>query len=306
MENSFVMPLKPCYDVVIIIPTLPKKPNQKRVEKIVDIIMKNPPKGLSWNIYLAYEGRDWNDAVNIALEAILPTVTKGFILLDDDSFPLPNWADKLVDYIESYPDSILQFCLLDKKGFYEQSYFSYVDKCSRALDRIISKSTPRSDAQKLFAYTSVVKTSYYKKLKKPVKASYACFSAVLIPQKVYKSVGKIEDSKNIIYAEDVDFSFRAMQKGYQSYIIPQYVFHLRGTTKGKKPAEYMNKIDSTNEWLYSKWFANPDFVNYLKKQGFTKYFAFRFIWNSSARFLKHRVKNNKFASNFAERLELVV
>lgn len=306
MKNTFVLPQQKSYDVVIIIPTLPKQPNQRWIEKIITLIKQSPPKSLSWNIYLAYEGNDWNDAVNIAFGRLNPIVSKGFILMDDDSFPLPNWADSLAGYIHEYPSSLLQFCLLDTKGFYNQYFFCQVDGCSRTFNKCMRKASAHKRIRELCSYTRVSKSSYYKKLKKPVKSAFACFSGVYIPKSVYEALGQVASSHEIIYHEDVDFSFKAMEKGFSSFIIPQYVLHLSGGTKLKKPVEYINKLNFSDKWLYEKWFTNNKFICELKKQGFTKRLVFRFLWASSITFLKHRLKNYRFAHNFAERLEIVV
>jgi GT2 family glycosyltransferase len=300
------MPKQSSYDVVIIIPTLPKQPNLQWVDTIIQLIKQSPPKDLSWNIYLAYEGRDWNEAVNTAFERVKNCVNKGFILLDDDSFPLPNWADKLANYIQEYPSSLLQFCLIDKKGFFNQYYFSQVDKCSRTFNKLIRKSTAYKDPRELYGYTMVTKAAYYKNLKEPVKSAFAGFSGVFIPKIIYETVGQVAIANNIIYNEDVDFSFRALEKGFSSFIIPQYVLHLCGSTKLKKSIEYTNKVNSSDKWFYEKWFTNNQFINKLRQRGFIKRLVFRFLWTSSTRFFKHRVNKHRFAHNFAERLEVML
>lgn len=300
------MPQQSSYDIVMIIPTVDKEPNQQRVKSIIKLIEQNPLQGLTWNIYLAYEGRDWNEAVNIALQRVASMVNVGFIFLDDDSFPLPHWSDNLADYINDYPSTMLQFSLLDKKGFYPQYFFGKVDNCSRAFNKFLSKLTPRSDVTDLNPYTMIVKHSYYTKLKKPVKAPFACFSAIFIPKNVYEAVGSVEASVDIVYGEDLDFCFRAKEKGYNSIVIPRHVLHLCGTTKLNKSPEYIKKIDCSNKWLCDKWFARNQFVKGLQEQGFIKPFFFVFLYRSSVTFLKHRMKNHEFAKNFTERLELLI
>jgi GT2 family glycosyltransferase len=303
MENRFVMPHQSSYDVVIIIPTIEKSPNQQRVETIINLIQQNPLQGLTWNIFLAYEGRDWNEAVNKAFQQVAPTVKLGFIFLDDDSFPLPHWSDNLIDYINDYPSTLIQFCLLDKKGFYSQYYFSQVDNCSRTFNKLISKLTPHSDTTDLNNYIMIAKTAYYTKLKKPVKAPFACFSAVFVPKQIYETIGGVKASNDIVYSEDLDFCFRAMNEGYNSIVIPRHILHLVGTTKLKKPEEYIKKISASTKWLCDKWFTKNKFVNSLEKQGFIKPLTFMFLWRNSAKFLRHRAKNHEFLKNFTERLE---
>ena len=114
MKNKFVYPdTEKCYDVVIMITTLPKAENKTRTKKVLELIEKYPPP-MSYNVYLAYEGKDWADAVNIGFKRLLPRVKYGLILLDDDSFPMEDWMQGFETAIKH--NCILQFAIVNPYG----------------------------------------------------------------------------------------------------------------------------------------------------------------------------------------------
>lgn len=264
MKNRFILKNSvKKYDFVIVIPTIFKEENNKRVEKIIELINKYPPpKNFTWNIYLAYEGNDWNEAINISFERLKSKVNKGFLLMDDDAFPTLKWMNNFEDYIKKYKNSILQFALIDKMGIIRWETKIYkLSRLSMAflafyffpffLKKYVSHST-----KYLYNHLPIL----------PIKIHAACFSTVFIPKKILLSIGKVIQNKKVMYGEDWDFCYRALMKGFTIYKIPREVFHNLATTKSGKKMGKINKIYYSDIFLYNKWFTNKEFIKKLREE----------------------------------------
>lgn len=299
MNNSFVFSdTGRAYDLIVIIPTLPRPENQKRLAEVIKLIESFPPSKWSWNIYLAYEGSDWGDAVNIAITRLRERVTKGFILLDDDDFPMRGWLDGIEGYAIEYPDSLFQFSMLINGKVYWTPRVYRLGPLAMALSALCfyhraqtKKHIPLYFLNADYKYRSSLPAS-------PRKILHACTSAIFIPLSVYDAIGQIAVNENINYCEDTDYSFRAWMNGFQVYRIPGRVRHFIGTTKSTKSPEYVSKISYSQLWLYGKWFTQRAFVEKITQEGFLEsrgvapkltwamlkniFYSFLFTRNSSA------------------------
>jgi len=278
MKNRFLFNNRKKVDFIIIIPTVAKEKNQKRVEKILELIIKYPPKKFSYNIYLAYKGKDWNEAVNNSFKKLKNKVKEGFLLLDDDSFPLPGWMDDFERFVYKYKNSILQFNLVDTNGII--AWGRKLLKLNKLAMAFLSFWFSPLFIAKFKPYARSISV---RKKTKVTRIHTAGFSAVFVPIKILNEIGGVKDRKednNIVYHEDSDFCYRAFMKGYFSYEIPRKVLHIGFVTKSKKVYEKMDKEEYSRIWLVKKWYTNREFIKKLREANLidSKFTFLKIIW----------------------------
>jgi len=261
LNNYFLKKIKKKYDIIIIIPTVDKEENKNRVKEIIKRIEAYTPKELNWNIYFAYEGNDWNGAVNIAINATKNYVKYGLIFLDDDAFPEKDWMSFFCKNLDFIKDDILQFSLTYPNGFCIHTKLYKHSRLSLILGSLfLFGSLNKNRFIPLFFFADYLKKYKYTNGKEPVPACY--FSAAYIPIRAILSLKKINYNKNVMYGEDVDFCFRAYNHGISCYRIPGKVTHLGAATKSKRTFETWDKRRYSYLWVY-RWFMNNKLIDIL-------------------------------------------
>ena len=127
---------------------------------------------------------------------------------DDDARPLPDWIEKIVKYHEKYPDAgVIGGNVIDNSGL-------------SFLSRIADVTTfPHHETPCEVRTVAGVNSSY--------------------KSQVIEQVGQYDES--LFRGEDVDYNWRAIQKGWKVYFIPKImVIHIhRASWKGLFNQHYM-------------------------------------------------------------------
>lgn len=260
--NRFAFPDEGEYDFAVCITTLPNPSNMRRVEQILRLLKKHRPDGLSWNVYLAYDGDCWSDALNKALAFLVGRVRYGVVLLDDDAFPSSNWSQNLEAYISL--DMPFQFALCEHGHvLWERVLFPL----PKPLSLILHTFTVTRRRHK---YPSPAYLVIYEKRKPPdipnqlIKVHRISFSACYLPRKAILETGQVENSHRILHYEDQDYSFRMLEKGFVLYTTPNLVYHIGRATKRQQIRRQQDlKITSRLE-VYQRFFSNAQFISKLR------------------------------------------
>jgi GT2 family glycosyltransferase len=258
--NRFVFNRKPQHDVIVVIPTLPKPENARRLSKILKMIETEPPP-VDYNIYLAYEGSDWNEAINISFDRLLPSVRHGLILLNDDAYPMHEWMKDFDKYLAEYPESIFQFTSLNQSGKFGTVR---IIKMWKPLKLIMLLLVPSYLPWLKYDYWWIFEWIKFRP-SEPVKQSSGG-DVVYLPKKVIESLGHVA-SKPVMYYEDTDYIARAVMEGFEVFRIANHVFHVVGATKRKKSKEYLSRTRASLKWLSDKWLRDPAYILEMRQGG---------------------------------------
>jgi len=74
---------------------------------------------------------------------------------------------------------------------------------------------------------------------KPIhEVNFITFCYVLIPQKILKEIGLLDESY-FMYVEDLDYSYRVWKSGYKLYYVSSsQIYHKVGASSGKEVSEF--------------------------------------------------------------------
>ncbi len=90
-------------------------------------------------------------------------------------------------------------------------------------------------------------------LDKPLECPFVTWGGVYIKKEVIKKIGKIDEKYFQTYYGDVDYCFKAHQKGFKIGVVPVTIIH-EESLDNKKNKEELNKILFHNEeYFKAKW-----------------------------------------------------
>lgn len=216
-------------EVNIIIPTLGKP----HLQTCLDSLQHFP---FEHRVILARRGNSWPEAINYALDEI---GDGDILLMDDDVEILPGTFDRLEEhygcgdilgFMLKFPNDTIQHA----GGFYSGGLISHIG----------------------FKEPAEIMPDY------PYLVCHATASLLWIKRHVYDDLGKMVIWPGAQY-EDVDFSFRALKRGYKICMVPSLAIHAESATKGDSE-EFQQKMTTNYEHVIARHCCEPEFCNELE------------------------------------------
>ena len=189
----------------------------------VDYLKKEKEK-IAQSIFL---DQNWGFAVAVN-KGIKKAKGKFILLLNSDTQVQKETLKEAVDFGQKHPQAILGLQLVNPDGSVQPSVFNFPSLAGAIKEFWLGK---EGSYQK-----------YVPSLKKPIKVDAVIGAAMLIPQKIIKQIGLL-DEKYFFYFEDLDYCRRAHQKGFKVFYLPvAKVLHYHGAAGKAMP-------EQTHQWL---------------------------------------------------------
>lgn len=165
------------------------------------------------------------------------------LLLNADSFVEKDTLEKMIDFMDNNPKVGISTCFVELVKTKEIDWASH-----RGFPTPWASLTFFLGLEKLFPKVKFF--SSYHQTYKDLKTTHEIDSPVgafyLIRAEVLKNIGLL-DEDYFMYAEDLDLSFRAKEKGWKVMYVPDVkVYHYKGMSSGLK-AHSANEASATNE-----------------------------------------------------------
>lgn len=226
-------------------------------------------KDLFWEHDIYYE----KDVAGIGSDLMFQKMWNKFP--DDDIFILhadmfeieEGWFDKVLDYVDKYPEAGIFGCLLlypmtDSDGVH------YVQSAG-------GKFTKNGDPDHFGSGISVQgKTTFKEELEldfgqfdKVREVAWTTFGGCYIRRSVIKDIGGFSPEFEWTYNRDVDFCLESRSAGYKIYQIPVRLLHYESRDNSRVKSVDNNKLYMelrNRERLKSKW-SNTEFYKSLDK-----------------------------------------
>ena len=97
----------------------------------------------------------------------------------------------------------------------------------------------------------------------PLRVCHATTSLIYIKRKVLDSLGGMAEDIPGIQCEDVDFSFRALKKGYSILVLPEEAVHLQSASKKFTP-QFNEKVGLAFDEIKKRHFSDPEFLKLIE------------------------------------------
>ncbi|HUV87667.1 MAG TPA: glycosyltransferase, partial [bacterium] len=154
-----------------------------------------------------------------------------FMLLNPDVEVSPGVFDKLVDFLDENPDAgIVGPALVSPAGRLQESYRRFPNLLHLVGSRrsLIYRFWPRNPFSRQGFYGNL-------ELDGPVKVDFIAGAAMMFKRELVDFIGPL-DPEYFMYVEDADFSRRARDAGYYTYLLPNLaVLHLWGESAALHP-----------------------------------------------------------------------
>jgi len=237
----------------IIIPTL-KKPHLK---ECLEALKKNT--SVPYRPFLIDEGKSWPEAINIGLKKA--GYKHDVVLMDDDIRVLPGWLDNIEEY-KKIAD-IIGFKLLFPNGkIAHAGGFVTIDPIRKICGLLFKKPTYQLFSINVIGYNENDRGQYDKIKYLP----HVTTSLIYIKKDVFQKIKKMSVWKGHQF-EDVDFGFKALEKGFKILYTPNKAIHLLTATK-KNFKDINKKAEINYLTLHKKWLQNKKFLQLLKEKKF--------------------------------------
>jgi len=188
-------------------------------------------------IHIVNRGKSWAEAINIGLRQT--DGNNDIILMDDDVF-INGKTFSLISEFYDQAD-IFGFKLLFPDGKI-QHMGGYVKNGQ------IGHIGYRLDS---------------KEIEEPLKVCHATTSLVYIKRRVIDALFGMAENMPGIQMEDVDFSFRALKKGFTILCLPSEAIHLESATK-RHEVNFQEKISEAFREIVRRHLGDKDFLNLVE------------------------------------------
>lgn len=192
------------------------------------------------------ENRGWAGGNN---QGIQESRGRYILLLNPDTLLLPGSLDHLVQFLEDHPEAgAVAPKLLYPDGTVQPSLRSFPYPCYLFYDSIgLSRLFPKS--RKFSAY----RMGYFQ-YDKVVEVDQPMGSALLLRRSALEEVGLIDEDFPIFF-NDVDWCYRAKQKGWKIYFLPEaQIIHYGGqSTRQVRPQMILESHRSLVRFYQKHW-----------------------------------------------------
>ncbi len=207
-------------------------------------------------------GKAYNKAVKQAQGAYLLFLNPDTLVSDDLLSQLKNFADKHNDF------GIIGGKMIDGTG-------NFLPESKRGIPTPLVAFSKLTKLHKMLNFKPF--NVYYaphinenKSGKVPVLTGALMF----VKKNVFEAVGGF-DEQFFMYGEDIDLSYRILQKGYQNYYLPTAkIIHFKGESSRKDANYYKHFLDTTFQF-YRKHFRSFSPLEFLMRQFFKLWLSLR-------------------------------
>lgn len=181
-------------------------------------------------------------ANNLAMQA---AQGQYFLLLNPDTLLPEKALQQALDFMQSHPEAgALGFKMIDGAG-------RYLKESKRGFPSPLASFFKLSGLAALFPTSSIVARYYAGHLSinevNPVDALAG--AAMLVRREVWQQTQGF-DERFFMYAEDIDWSYRIREAGWQCYYFPRLrVLHFKGESTQKQSRAYVNRFYGAM-WLF--------------------------------------------------------
>ena len=200
------------------------------IDNSIDLIKTNYPQV---KIIPNSKNLGFSRAVNIGMRS---SMGKYVILLNTDTLLQKNSVNKLIDYMDSNPNTgVCGGQLIYEDGRKQHSFDNYPS----LLFELVNKSLLKR----------LLPNRFYGKLKhfdEPVQVESIIGACFVISRACIEAIGLL-DEDYFFFIEETDYCYRAKQKGFSVIHVPQAkIIHFQGVSAKKIP------VRSRLEYFYSK------------------------------------------------------
>jgi len=219
------------------------------------------------------------------------------LLLNTDAFPQRGSIERLIDFLMTHNQAGIAGPQLNfPDGRWQRGYNS-IPSVRRSWMLLFN------DVQNLF-YPRLCSMAGKLNLARPKKVGYVDGCCMMIKKEVIENIGFLDESF-FFFVEDAEFCYRAKQKGYGVYYVPEaHVIHVRGGSSAEKDLEKAVKFRREAEKLFivrtfgeNAWarYSRIMYVNF-----FIRYRIARFLDRSSQHYFSCALK--EFSKEFSKEL----
>jgi GT2 family glycosyltransferase len=231
--------------------------NVKIITPYVDEQEIKTHKELFWQYDVAYARDDFGIGSDMMFQKMWNEYPdKDIFILHADMYPHEdNWLEKVLDYVNKYPEAGIFGCLLLYPVRVKQQYI-----IQSAGGKFSHDGTPEH-----FGSGFIVENNT--KFKEHIEldegqydsvreVAWTTFGGCYIRRRVIQDVGGFSPDYEWTYNRDVDFCLTARQKNYKIYQIPVRLLHHESRDNKRIKAQDINKVNSERrnlEKLKTKW-----------------------------------------------------
>ena len=191
------------------------------------------------------------------------------LILNPDTVLGENTLKQSLNYIKGLADfGALGIRLIDGQG-------NFLTESKRNIP------TPKRAFNKLFFTNNTNEASYYATDLEALdagKIEVLVGAFMLIDKKVYNEVGGF-DEDYFMFGEDIDLSYKILQKGYQNYYYGKAsCVHYKGEST-PKDLRYLKNFSDAMQLFYNKHYSHNVFYRLFMKLGMNSWFWMKVLMN---------------------------
>lgn len=205
-----------------------------------------------------------NLGISVAIRDLEPDY---FLLLNNDTTVKPNFLEKLVEAAQHDPKLGMA---VPKIYFYPGREFHAKSYSSTERGNVLWFAGGSIDWANLDAFHRGVDEVDYGQFDQATETEFATGCCLLIPRTVIEKVGYL-DPKYFLYLEDVDWSQRVLQAGYNIRFVPEsVVWHKNAGSSGGAGSSLHSYYQTRNRLFFFIKYAQQHFLSSQSKNSFAQ------------------------------------